>query len=130
MKPGVNIPIRLVTNLSQSVTARFDKFINWKYLQPLQDECCQDLVGDSTEAFQWLEGLNTHPHRRRANGFAWVFVSLYDNLTPKLVKIALKSAIKECRPHWNSKFVNCLMALVELSLDASFARYKRIGIGV
>ena len=50
--PGVKVPIRLVTNLREAVTTRSDKFLNWKYLKPLQNEFCKDIVQDSTEVLQ------------------------------------------------------------------------------
>ena len=125
LKPGVDIPIRLVTNLSQSVTARSDKFINWKYLQDIQVEYCKDLARDSTEVLKWLEALNQNPRAKRSHGFSWDFAALYDNLTPHLVKEALLSAIHDLRPDWSSEFVAWLMELVSLSLDSSFARFGK-----
>ena len=120
LKPGVKIPIRLVTNLSKSVTSRSDKFINWRFLQPLQNEFCKDLAKDSTDVLQWLE--NVHPINP-PSGFSWDFVSLYDNLTPSLVMEALSQAIDELRPDWSPEMVDWLLELVRLSLDSSFAKY-------
>ena len=121
--PGVEIPIRLVTNLSNSVTTRSDKFLNWKFLRPLQDEFCIDLARDSTEVIKWLEEFNKTDKPSKIYGFTWDFCALYDNLTPALVIEALKEAIKELRPTWTDSFVNWLIDLVQLSLDCSFARY-------
>ena len=123
LKPGVKIPIRLVTNLSKSVTTRSDKFINWKFLQPLQNEFCVDLAKDSTEVLQWLEGFNTLDRSSPVCGFSWDFAALYDNLSPSLVKKALLVAIQEHRPEWSPDFVTWLMNLVSLSLESSFAKY-------
>ena len=58
LKPGAKIPIRLVTDLSHSVTSRSDKFLNWKFLQSIEEEFCKDLAKDSTEVINWLENLN------------------------------------------------------------------------
>ena len=123
LKPGTEIPIRLVTDLSHSVTSRSDKFLNWKYLQDIQEEFCSDLVRDSTEALQWLEEQSKS--KLTKNGFSWDFSALYDNLTPALVKEALSVAIKELRPQWSKEFTKWLLDLVNLSLDSSFAKYGR-----
>ncbi len=40
LHPGTEVPLRLINNLSHSVTSRSDKYINWKYLQPLQAIGC------------------------------------------------------------------------------------------
>jgi len=61
--PGVKVPIRLVTNLREAVTTRSDKFLNWKYLKPLQNEFCKDIVQDSTEVLQWLESVNNNKQK-------------------------------------------------------------------
>ena len=55
---NANIPVRLVANLSNSATARSDKFINWRYLKPLQDKFCSNLVQDSTQWLMWLDSLD------------------------------------------------------------------------
>ena len=122
--PGVKVPIRLVTNLREAVTTRSDKYINWKYLKPLQDEFCKDIVQDSTEVLQWLEGVNTNRHQdSKTKGFSWDFSALYDNLSPNLVIKALRSAITELRPDWSQDLVEWLIELVQLSLDSAFAKY-------
>jgi hypothetical protein len=110
--------------LSQSVTSRSDKFLNWKYLQSIQEEFCVDLVRDSTEALRWLEEQSKFNNQRK-NGFSWDFSALYDNLTPSLVKEALAVAIKELRPQWTEGFTKWIMDLVNHSLDSSFAKYGR-----
>ena len=57
IKPGFNIPIRLVNDPSQSPTSRSNKFINWMYIKHLQHEFCKDLVKDSTETLKCLNHL-------------------------------------------------------------------------
>ena len=119
--PGVNVPIRLVNDLSQSVTSRSDKYLNWKFLQPLQSDFCQDLVKDSSEALRWLESLDSISSI--PSTFSWDFESLYDNLSPDFVLKALRVAIKEHRSGlWTDHFVNWLLDLVSLSLDSSFGK--------
>ena len=44
--PGVEVPFRLVTNLSKRPTSRADKFIAVNYLQRLQQDYCADLIQD------------------------------------------------------------------------------------
>ena len=122
--PGAKIPIRLVTDLSHSVTARSDKFLNWKFLQPLQEEFCKDLVRDSTAVIQWLEEINRSKTKKNIHGFSWDFAALYDNLTPSLVLEALEQAILELRPEWTeSCLTTWILQLVKLSLDSSFAKH-------
>ena len=122
--PGVKVPIRLVTNLREAVTTRSDKFINWKYLKPLQDSFCKDVVQDSTEVLQWLEDMNkTINPASQTKGFSWDFSALYDNLNPTLVIKALRFAIAELRPSWSTDLVEWLIQLVELSLTSAFAKY-------
>ena len=124
LKPGVDIPIRLVTDLSRSVTSRSDKFINWKFLQPLQEEFCKDLARDSTEVVKWLEQQSAdNKGATNIHGFAWDFCALYDNLTPTLVLKALETAMTELRPNWSPGHKNWLLDLVKLSLNSSFARH-------
>ena len=125
--PGCKIPLRLVNDLSESPTVRSDKFINWKYLKPLQDEFCSDLVKDSAEALRWLESLNNHNHKdKNISGFAWDFSSLYDNLTPQLVMEALLIAISELRPDWSAEFIKWIMDLVELNLTSSVGKFGNL----
>ena len=125
LKPGCKIPLRLVNDLSESPTVRSDKFINWKYLKPLQEEFCNDLVKDSTEALRWLES-----HDQSTTGdisaFAWDFTSLYDNLTPELVMEALLIAIHELRPDWSAEFIKWIMDLVNLNLSSSVGKFGNL----
>ena len=84
IEPGSYIPLRLVDDLSQAPTSRSDKYLNWKFLQPLQKEFCKDLVCDSTEALKWLEELASGT-RSILGGFAWDFSSLYHMIILLLV---------------------------------------------
>ena len=122
--PGVIVPIRLVTNLREAVTTRSDKFLNHKFLKPLQDDFCNDVVQDSTEVLQWLEELNKKK-LPGVKGFSWDLSALYDSLSPTLVITALKCAINECRPGWSVELVDWIIQLVELSLNSAFAKYGR-----
>ncbi|KAL5263914.1 hypothetical protein ACHWQZ_G005109 [Mnemiopsis leidyi] len=123
--PGYKIPLRLVNDLSESPTVRSDKYINWKYLKPLQDQFCSDLVKDSTEALRWLES-HKDLAGRSVNGFAWDFSSLYDNLTPQLVMEALLVAIHELRPDWSAEFIKWIMDLVNLNLTSSVGKFGNL----
>ena len=123
--PGSRIPLRLVNDLSNSPTSRSDKYINWKFLKPLQDEFCSDLVKDSTEALRWLESHN-QSSSRNVNGFAWDFTSLYDNLTPELVMEALLVAIHEHRPEWPAELIKWILDLVDLNLKSSVGKFGNL----
>ena len=98
------------------------KFLNWKYLKPLQDEFCVDLVKDSSEALRWLGDQDP---KGSFSGFSWDFVSLYDNLTPELINEALRIAISELRPDWSSEFVEWILDLVNISISSSFGKHGR-----
>jgi len=122
--PGHPVPLRLVNDLSQSATARSDKFINWKYLLPLQKDFCKDLVKDSTDALKWLEKYDGKDQTLSSiSGFSWDFSALYDNLTPDLVKEALVFSISELRPDWSDDFVGWILDLVDLSLGSCFGKH-------
>ena len=98
LKFGCQTPIRLVANLSDSATSRSDKFLAWNFLKPLQNEFCTDLLGDSTQLLQWLEGHNDGGLRgKRVECFALDFDSLYDSLNQSLVLEAVRAAIPELR---------------------------------
>ena len=120
--PGKTIPLRLVNDLSQAPTVRSDKFLNWKFLQPLQEEFCKDLVKDSTEALGWLEDI-AKSKSAGLSGFSWDFSSLYDNLSPEFVLEALTFAISELRSDWSNDFVGWLISLLELSLKSCFGKH-------
>ena len=122
LTPGTHIPLRLVNDLSKSPTVRSDKFINWKFLQPLQAEFCKDLVKDSTETLRWLEDVGKLS-LTNLNSFSWDFSALYDNLSPEFVMEALSFAISELRPDWSDDFIEWLLDLVSLSLDSCFGRH-------
>jgi hypothetical protein len=127
LKPGTVIPIRLVTNLREAVTSRSDKFLNWKYLQQLQDDFCKDSVRDTTEVLRWLEEVNNNPDISKSNlcSFSWDFSSLYDSLSPSLVLEALQCAMDELRSDWSLEFKQWIIGLVSLSLKSSFGRYGK-----
>ena len=120
------MPIRLVANLSDSVTSRADKFLAWNFLKPLQKEFCDDLLGDSTELLQWLEEQNDGRLRgKRVRCFALDFDSLYDSLDQSLVLEAVRAAFSECdcADSWSDDNVNWICELIELSLSSSVAKF-------
>ena len=96
--------------------------MNWKFLQPLKDEFCKDLVKDSTDALRCLESIS----RSRSSvisGFSWDICSLYDSLTPELVLEALSFAISEHRADWTPDFIDWLLECISLSLKSCFGKY-------
>ena len=101
---------------------RNDAFIANKWLKQLQNDFCTNIVQDSIEILKWLENINDNhdPESKKTfKPFTFDFASLYDSLTPELVKNALKYAIHECRPDWEENFVNWLLQLIDLSVKAS-----------
>ena len=126
LKFGCRPPVRLVANLSDSVTSRSDKFLAWNFLKPLQNEFCKDLLGDSSQLLQWLEGYDGKDlGDRRIRGFALDFDSLYDSLRPSLVIEAVRSAITECdcSANWSTDMVSWLCKLINLSFESSVAKF-------
>ena len=57
--PGVELPFRLVTDLSRSPTSRADRYIATNFLNDLQLEYCGDLLQDSTVFYKsWIFLIN------------------------------------------------------------------------
>ena len=107
--PGCDPPARLITCLQNSVTNRSDIFIANEWLKPLQKDFCKDVVNDSIDVLQWLELMNLEINETNVKdikAFTFDFASLYDSLTPQLVKEALKFAIRKCRQQWKNEFTN------------------------
>ena len=118
-------PARFVTDLSQGVTARSDKFLVWKWLGPLSRDYCTDLVRDSTAALLNLERLVEVD----VVDDSWCtlsidVVSLYDSLRHELVLEALSDAMETCRPDWTPEFRRWLMELVQHSFDSAVLKNK------
>ena len=53
-------PARFVSDLSQGLTVRSDKFIAWRYLKDLCKDYASDLVRDSTQALRKLEDFSNN----------------------------------------------------------------------
>ena len=100
-------PSRFVSDLSGGVTARFDKFIVWKWLAPLARDYCTDLVKDSTEALCKLDELEKSGvvKDNDFNSFSLDVVALYDSLRHDVVMTALDHAIVTCRPDWDPDLI-------------------------
>ena len=126
IKPGCNIPARLITCLQEGVTKRSDVFIADKWLKQLEKDYCKDLVKDTTESLIWLEELNTKAQQSSVHfsPFTFDFDSLYDRLSPDLVFEALKDAMNICRPTWDERFKTWLLDLVELSIESSVGIFR------
>ena len=98
--------------------------IYWKYLKPIQDKFCPNLVQDNTEWLIWLESVSEKVKAvGGAKGFTLDFVSLYDNLDPKLVISALRFAIADCNLFWSDSEIEWLISLVSLSIENGYGRY-------
>ena len=114
-------PCRFVTDLSNGLSARSDKFIVWRWLSDLARDYAVDLVKDSTDALIKLEGLSTSAVNRDNNN--WLFnmdvVALYDSLNHELVGKALMDAMDCCRPDWDCDFRKWLLDLVMLSFRSA-----------
>ena len=78
IKPGCDPPARLITCLQDGVTSRSDIFIAGKWLKPLQEQFCQDIVQDSIDVLNWLNDLDKMPEERKKSfkPFTFDFASL------------------------------------------------------
>ena len=127
IKPGCNPPSRLITCAQDGVTSRTDVFIANKWLKPLQKDFCEDIVQDSIEILKWLENVD-HTYEAEAKKklipFTFDFASLYDSLTPDLVKKSIRYAIQKHRPEWTDSFINWLLQLIELSMSAGYGKFE------
>ena len=117
-------PCRFVTDLSNGVTARADKFLVWKWLGPLAKDYAIDLVKDSTEALIKLEdmgksGLVTNT----MFSYSIDVVSVYDSLKHSLVFEALDDAAQSWRPAWDTNFRDWLRNHLELSFRSAVVKY-------
>ena len=124
--PGCGPPSRLITCLQDGVMRRNDIFVANKWLKPLQNDFCKDIVQDSMEILQWLNDVNENngtDEKKDFKPFTFDFTSLYDSLTPELVREAVKHAIHECKPLWDDKFVHWLLSLIDLSMEAGFGKF-------
>ena len=125
IKPGVDIPARLITCLQESVTKRSDVYVADKWLKSLEKDYCKDLVKDTTDALKWLEWCNDKGKvvKKYFYPFTFDFDSLYDRISPDLAFKALQDAMATCRPSWSSDFKSWLLELVDLSLESSIGEY-------
>ena len=117
-------PCRFVTDLSNGVTARADKFVVWRWLGQLAKDYATDLVKDSTEALIKLEDLGASDIVNNSMfSFSIDVVSLYDSLNHKLVFRALEDAMQTCRPDWDEKFRVWLKDQLDLSFRSAVVKY-------
>ena len=127
LKPGCDIPIRLITCLQEGFSKRSDVYIASKWLRELQYDYCTDLVQDSIETLSWLEEMDKvkkSSKKRNFIPFTFDFESLYDSLDPDLVITALREAMDLCRSEWSQKFKDWIIDLVRLSIDGSIAEFR------
>ena len=127
LKPGVEPPARLITALQEGVTRRSDVYLADTFLRSLEREFCGDLLIDSGDALNWLDGINSsfdHNTKRRLRSFAFDYKALYDSLKPDLAMEALTVAMTECRTEWSEEFKQWILALVDLSFRASIGQFE------
>ena len=121
---GVEVPFRLVTNLSKGPTSRADKFVAINYLQQLQQDYCTDLIQDSTMFLQKLDAIEKSVEIKNSYLiFNMDVEALYDSIKREHVTTALRHAIGQCRKTWEENFIEWLLYSVELSLDAPVAKF-------
>ena len=127
IKPGCDIPVRLITCLQEGVTKRSDVYIAHKWLRDLAKDYCEDLVSDSSGALICLESMNVKSKKsnRLFTPFTFDFDSLYDRLDPTLVIKAIRKAMETCRPNWSSAFMDWMVSLICLSMDSAFGEFKQ-----
>ena len=124
IQPGCKIPARLILAAQDGVTKRSDVFIQQKWLNDLQKDYCEDLVTDTISTLQWLDHIeNTTPNntKKSIHPFTFDFKSLYDTISPALVKEALLEAMSETRKNWSENFKTWLVDLCMLSVESCSA---------
>ena len=114
-------PCRFVTDLSQGVTVRSDKFLVSKWLGPLTKDYCKDLVKDTTAGLKSLDELEKNHHDVDDSWYSISIdiVSLYDSLKHELVIEAIDDAIDTCRQEWSPEFRKWFKDLIGLSFVAA-----------
>ena len=122
--PVVEVPFRLVTNLSKGPTSRADKFVPVNYLQQLQQDYCADLIQDSTMFLQKLDAIEKSVEIKNSYLiFNMDVEALYDSIKREHVTTALRHTIGQCRKTWEENFIEWLLYSVELPLDAAVAKF-------
>ena len=126
LKNKVIPPSRFVSDLSNGVTSRSDKFIVWCWLAPLARDYAVDLVKDSTGALILLDDLEKSGKisSNSLHSFGIDVVSLYDSLQHSLVLNALDDAMSVCRPEWDNNFRTWLKDLVLLSFESAVIKFE------
>ena len=122
IKPGVKLPIRLITALNCGLTVRGDKFIMENYLHPLALDYCKDTVKDSINFLQLLNEIGTE-NISNAYTFNIDVVDLYNSISRTLVYQALNDAISLHRQEWTPDFIAWLFDAIGLSMDSCYAKY-------
>ena len=125
LKPGVDIPVRLISCLQEGVSKRSDVYVAQKYLKDLEKDYCKDLVKDTTETLVWLEKFNdkSYTDKRSYTPFTVDFQALYDSLSHSLVVKALREALNLHRDDWPTKLKDWIIDLVLLSIEASVGEF-------
>ena len=121
--------MRLILAAQDGVPKRSDVFIQQKWLNDLEKDFCQDLVSDTIETLKWLDEQNSllsQQTKINLHPFTFDFESLYDTLSPNLVREALIVASHENRSEWSHEFINCIVDLCDISMQSSFGVFKDI----
>ena len=126
LKPGCDIPVRLITCLQEGVTKRSDVFIAHKWLKQLAKDYCKDLVSDSTDTLRWLDTIEekSKKSKRHFKPFTFDFDALYDRLDPIRVIKAIRDAMTTCRPEWSPAFMDWMVDLILLSINSAFGEFQ------
>ena len=123
--PGVELPYRLVTNLSNAPTSRADRYIATNFMNDLQWDFCGDLLQDSTMFLQKLDGVDKSGLMSpNCLTFNLDVEALYDSLRRDHVELAIRDAIADCRPDWDASFIDWLIKSVNMSLDSAVGSFK------
>ena len=124
---GCNPPARLISCFQDGVTKRSDVFIATKWLKPLEDDYCSDIVTDTIQTLKWLDNLDTtHSDKEKKMflPFTFDFEALYDSLSPDLVIEAVRFAINKHRKNWSRQFTEWLVKLIKISLKSGVGVFQ------
>ena len=124
---GCNPPARLISCFQDGVTKRSDVFIATKWLKPLEDEFCSDIVKDTIQTLKWLDildSIHSDKEKKMFLPFTFDFEALYDSLSPDLVIEAVRFAINKHRKNWSHQFTEWLVKLIKISLKSGVGVFQ------
>ena len=126
IKPGCDIPVRLISCLQEGITKRSDVFIAQKWLKTLAKDYSKDMLTGTNDALRWLDDMEKESIKsnKHFTPFTFDFDSLYDRMTPDIVVQAVKDAMQYCRSSWTQEFRDWIIDVIKLSMKSVFGEFR------